>query len=146
LCTNVNINCVKWYELSVLTDKILQYLSLFQLIVHCKCDKNVTEQWYRTNRSQIQYLYTLQKSVLCRKMLTNSLAHLKKLTIEKAEKYCWDQLNDCVGCCAFSSSGPTFSCMGVTAVETFLHIRNLRCWLASRFCRKAMLPSVPSVG
>jgi hypothetical protein len=38
------INCVRWYELSVLMDKILQYLSLLQLIVQCKCYKNVTEQ------------------------------------------------------------------------------------------------------
>jgi len=27
-----------------------------------------------------------------------------------------------------------------------IHNRNLRSWLASRFCRKAMLPSVPSAG
>jgi len=77
-----------WYELSVLTDKILQYLSVLQLIVHYKCYKNVTEQRYRPNGSQIQYLYPLQKSMLCLKILTDSVGRLKKFTIEKAEKHC----------------------------------------------------------
>jgi hypothetical protein len=97
LSTNNNINCVRWYEKSVLTNKILQYLSLLQLIMHYKCYKNVTEQWYGPKWSQIQCLCPLQKSVPCMKIQAESLGHLK-LTIEKAEKHCWDQLNDFSEC------------------------------------------------
>jgi hypothetical protein len=51
--------------------------------------KNVTEQSWRPNRSQIQCEYQSQKSKLFVKILADSVGHVQKwLTIEKAEKHC----------------------------------------------------------